>query len=215
MDARTEYFQAASPASRISGGFVGLEEERRTRPTFCAGQSGVTFRAKDAWASTSRTMLESQLSIGFLEGFRQEDTLLLLGQKDSLARLAGALREMLSHKRSSLPITELEFVRVYGAVRLVVRLAGENQTRGCIAINRDNRTLSFTWILDEEACLEIVEKIMHLAACSGPGHQELSTGDVEDVLVVASKDEYDSSIFQVDLRACQPPGESGPRNHPE
>ncbi len=142
-----------------------------------------------------KSLNETRLSIGVLDDFKGDTTILIIGYSDSFAKLATMMRATIGGEVPALSITDLDFVDVYGQLSLTLYCVGEGKTKGCIKSEGADEN-SYQWFLDDEACLEYCEKLESLAGSVGPAHQYLETFHPEEIFVMASKREYDPSIFE-------------------
>lgn len=116
----------------------------------------------------SNSLNETRLSIGVLDDFKGDTTILILGYSDSFAKLATLMRATIGGEVPALSITDLDFVDVYGPLSLTLYCVGEGKTKGCIKSEGPGEN-SYQWILDDEACLEYCEKLELLAGSDGLG----------------------------------------------
>ena len=130
------------------------------------------------------------LRIGYFEGFKRANTILVCGDEDGLQRLADRLRPLEDPNAEAVNLHLLPFVQVYGGISLTAYPVD----RG-LGVRRICSASCFAWHYCEEGSLESAEKIEAVARGSG-GHCYLGEAPAGDAVVMVSKGECDENWWE-------------------
>jgi hypothetical protein len=122
--------------------------------------------------------------IGYFEGFKGANTILVCGDDEGLQQLAYHLRTLEDATAEPVNLHSLPFVHVQGDVALTAHPANRE-----LGVCRAGATLNFAWRHSEEGWLESAEQIEAIVRGSG-GHCVLGETATGDAIVMISKGEY-------------------------
>ena len=131
----------------------------------------------------------TSVHIGYFEGFKSSNTLLLEGDADGLRALAETFRSLAAGTLDGVALHELPFMKVHHGVHVVAtRSTHDRGTRRADAEN------VFRWERTEEGWRDSAEKADVLTR-SAQGHHYLDADD-DQVVVEVSRGEYGDGWWQ-------------------
>lgn len=131
----------------------------------------------------------TKLRIGYFEGFKSSNTLLLEADADSLRALAQLFRSLAAGTLDNLRLHALPFVEVHhGVLVTATRSALDRGAR------RGDAGPSFLWERTEDGWRDAADKLDVLSQHK-EGHHYLD-GDEDEVVIQVSKGEYGDDWWQ-------------------
>jgi len=131
---------------------------------------------------------QHELKFGFFSDFR-DPTLLFFGNSAALLVLQAALQTLSQSRRVVLEQTT-NFQPV-GGEKVTLMLTSDHE--GIKFVGNPNRK-DFEWRLSTSSATILSKRLRNLVQSDRPSHEYLDLDDGDDVMVVASKDEYPDSF---------------------
>jgi hypothetical protein len=145
--------------------------------------------------------MSSILRIGLFENFGGRDSVLLAGDAEAMAELAGVFQGLASGEAGRVRLESLPFVEVYQQVSILAEQSP--MSAGLRYALRDLRrpdqhlpARCFRWRLSAEDWQDVGLRVAVLQG-PGPGHQYLDhLGVLDDVRVIVAVNEYDDAWWR-------------------
>lgn len=137
---------------------------------------------------------QHKVSYGYFPDFKGDSVVLFLGDRVALENLVEFLEALsISREQGKEVLDKKQLFAPEHERRIKVQITPA--PCGMRRINSTSEETHFEWSISKDIAKRFAELTRSVAASDNPCHQYLDAGEIDEITVIVSKDEYDESLF--------------------
>jgi hypothetical protein len=137
---------------------------------------------------------QHKISSGYFPDFKGDPAVLFVGDRVALDNLAAFLEALSTSRAQGEKVRDnTQLFATKHTIPLKVKIT--NSPCGMRRINSTSEEPHFEWSISKDTARRFAELTRAVAASENPCHQYLDAGEIDEITVMVSKDEYDESLF--------------------
>ena len=131
----------------------------------------------------------------YFPDFKGEPVVLFVGNRAALQKLAEFLEALAQSRKQAQKVLDDKqpFATKH---KLPLKVEITTSPYGMRRIDSTSQEVHFEWGISQDIARRFAELTRAVAASDTPCHQYLDSGEIDEITVMVSKDEYDDSLFE-------------------